>query len=52
MADAIHITPETRALLAPFFPRWPGDAAAPALPPRSPSKPPPPAAAKRELVEA
>jgi hypothetical protein len=52
MADAIHITPEVCALLARFFPRWPGDAAEPALPPHSPSKPLPPAAATVPVVAA
>lgn len=49
-ANRTRSTPDARALLAPFFPGWRGDASEPALPPRRPSKPPPPAAANRELT--
>lgn len=53
MAEAIHITPEVRALLVPFFPRGLGDAPEPALPsPPRPIRPGPAAAAHRELMEA
>ena len=40
---------QTRAMLAPFFPGWRGEAA-PAVSPRGPSDRPPPAAAELEAV--
>ncbi|MBJ7410834.1 MAG: hypothetical protein JHD15_10815 [Phenylobacterium sp.] len=51
MATRIHITPEVRALLAPFFPGWKGDASEPVLTP-PPVRPRPVTTAQRQLVMA
>ncbi|WP_293393638.1 hypothetical protein [Phenylobacterium sp. RIFCSPHIGHO2_01_FULL_69_31] len=45
------ISPQTQALLAPFFPRWKGDASEPVLSP-PPVRPRPVTTAQRQLVEA
>lgn len=51
-AETTNTTPaQVAAMLAPFFPRWRGDASEPALAP-APVKPRLPAARARQLVAA
>jgi hypothetical protein len=51
LATHTHITPEVRALLAPFFPGWRGDASEPALSPAPRPNRPTPAILSRALLD-